>query len=369
MNKTQLSGLVLALGSALSACAADEKSAEVADVVKKEAENRRMAREREFVSDPLVSHIYTADPSAHVWNDRLYIYPSHDIETDIPMDDTGAHFAMRDYRVLSLEKIGGKVEEHGVALSVDDVPWAKRQMWAPDAARKGDKYYLYFPAKDENDIFRIGVAVGDSPTGPFEPQPEPLAGSYSIDPTVYRDDDGENYLYLGGIWGGQLQRWQTGAYVAEDVYPADDEPAIAPVVAKLSDDMLSFAEEPKEIELLYPDGTPIRAGDNEKRFFEAAWVHKYNDIYYFSYSTGDTHNIAYATGDSPYGPFTYRGVILEPVLGWTNHHSIAKFNEQWYLFYHDTELSGGRTHLRNVKMMPLAHNEDGSIQTLNAFAD
>lgn len=369
MNKTQLSTLVLALGTTLSACAADEKSGEVADVIKKEAENRRMAREREFVSDPLVSHIYTADPSAHVWNDRLYIYPSHDIETDIPMDDTGAHFAMRDYRVLSLEKVGGKVEEHGVALSVDDVPWAKRQMWAPDAAKKGDKYYLYFPAKDENDIFRIGVAIGDSPTGPFEPQPEPIAGSYSIDPTVYRDDDGENYLYLGGIWGGQLQRWQTGAYVAEDVYPADDEPAIAPVVAKLSDDMLSFAEEPKEIELLYPDGTPIRAGDNEKRFFEAAWVHKYNDTYYFSYSTGDTHNIAYATGDSPYGPFTYRGVILEPVLGWTNHHSIAEFNDQWYLFYHDTELSGGQTHLRNVKMMPLAHNDDGSIQTLNAFAD
>jgi hypothetical protein len=365
----------LAVAVALSGCSemsndkATQASEEVPDVLKKEAENRRQAAERDYASEPLVTHMYTADPSAHVWDGTLYIYPSHDIETDIPMDDTGAHFAMRDYHVFSLETVGGEVKDHGVALSVDDVPWAKRQMWAPDAARKGDKYYLYFPAKDHNDIFRIGVAVSDSPTGPFEPMDEPMKGSYSIDPTVFKDDDGEYYMYIGGIWGGQLQRWQTGEYVAEDVYPADDEPAIAPIVARLADDMVSFAEEPREVELLYQDGTPILTGDNEKRFFEAAWIHKHNGTYYFSYSTGDTHNIAYATGDSPYGPFTYQGVILEPVLGWTNHHSIAKFEGQWYIFYHDTQLSGGQTHLRNIKMMPIKHNPDGSIQTVSAFAD
>ncbi len=373
MKKRALPALV-ALTAALSGCNGSEPEAnaatqgEVPDVIQKEAENRRMAQERKFVSEPLVSHIYTADPSAHVWDDKLYIYPSHDIETDIPMDDTGAHFAMRDYHILSMDKVGGEVTDNGVALSVDDVPWAGRQMWAPDAARKGDKYYLYFPAKDKQDIFRIGVAVSDSPTGPFEPMEKPIPGSYSIDPTVF-EDNGEHYLYFGGIWGGQLQRWQTGEYVAEDSYPADDEPALAPMVAKLSDDMLSFAEQPKEVLLQYEDGSPIPAGDNDKRFFEAAWLHKYGDTYYFSYSTGDTHNIAYATGDSPYGPFTYRGILLEPVLGWTNHHSIAEFDGQWYLFYHDTQLSGGQTHLRNVKMMPLAHNDDGSIQTLSAFAD
>ena len=383
-NLTSLA-LLTAMAAALSACgeqksetintpnAAPAKAAtassDVPDVVQKEAENRRMAAEREYVSQPLVSDIYTADPSAHVWNDTLYIYPSHDIETDIPMDDTGAHFAMRDYHVLSLTEAGGEVKDSGVVLDVDDVPWAEKQMWAPDAAKKGDKYYLYFPAKDYDGIFHIGVAVSDSPTGPFTAEPKPIEGSYSMDPTVYEDTDGEYYMYFGGIWGGQLQRWTTGEYIAEDSYPADDEPAVAPLIAKMGDDMVSFAEEPKEIMLLNSDGTPIKHGDNEKRFFEAAWVHKYNDTYYFSYSTGDTHNIAYATGDSPYGPFTYQGVVLEPVLGWTNHHSIAEFNGQWYVFYHDTQLSGGQTHLRNVKMMPIHHNEDGSIETVNAFAD
>ncbi len=373
MKKRALPAL-LALTAVLSACngSAPEATAatqgEVPDVIQKEAENRRVARERMFTSEPLVTHIYTADPSAHVWDGKLYIYPSHDIETDIPMDDTGAHFAMRDYHILSMDKAGGEATDNGVALSIDDVPWAGRQMWAPDAARKGDKYYLYFPAKDKQDIFRIGVAVSDSPTGPFAPLEKPIPGSYSIDPTVF-EDNGEHYLYFGGIWGGQLQRWQTGEYVTEDSYPADDEPALAPMVAKLSGDMLSFAEQPKKVLLQYEDGSPIPAGDNDKRFFEATWLHKYGDTYYFSYSTGDTHNIAYATGDNPYGPFTYRGILLEPVLGWTNHHSIAEFNDQWYLFYHDTQLSGGQTHLRNVKMMPLAHNNDGSIQTMSAFAD
>jgi hypothetical protein len=370
--------MLLALATLLLSCGQDVEESqpvashaeeEVPDVVQKEAENRKMAAEREYVTEPLVSHIYTADPSAHAWDGTLYIYPSHDIETDIPMDDTGAHFAMRDYHVLSMETVGGEVTDHGVALSVEDVPWASQQMWAPDAARKDDKYYLYFPAKDHDGIFRIGVGISDSPVGPFDAMDKPIAGSYSMDPTVFKDDDGEYYMYLGGIWGGQLQRWQTGEYVPEDVYPADDEPAIAPMVARMSDDMLSFAEELKEVELLNQDGTPILAGDNEKRFFEAAWVHKHNGQYYFSYSTGDTHNIAYATGDSPYGPFTYQGVILEPVLGWTNHHSVAKFEGRWYLFYHDTVLSGGQTHLRNVKMQPLVHNEDGSIQTVSAFAD
>lgn len=359
--------LLLALGLGLTAC--DSKHPEPAAPDQHTSETKEASEERQFTSEPLVTHIFTADPSAHVWDDTLYIYPSHDIDSDTAMDDEGGQFDMRDYHVLSMETVGGKVTDHGVALSLDDVSWAHRQMWAPDAAKKDDKYYLYFPAKDENNIFRIGVAISDSPTGPFEALPEPIAGSYSMDPAVFKDDDGEHYMYIGGIWGGQLQRWQTGEYVEEDVYPADDEPAIAPLVARMADDMVSFAEEPKEVELLYPDGTPILAGDNEKRFFEAAWVHKYDDTYYFSYSTGDTHYIAYATGDDPYGPFTYQGVILEPVLGWTNHHSIAEFEDQWYLFYHDSSLSGGQTHLRSVKMMPLTHNEDGTIQRMSAFAD
>ncbi len=116
--------------------------------------------------------------------------------------------------------------------------------------------------------------------------------------------------------------------------------------------MLQFAEPVKEIKILDSTGTPLSAKDHDRRFFEASWLHKYKDKYYFSYSTGDTHFIAYATGDSPYGPFTYRGVVLNPVEGWTNHHSIVEFKGKWYLFYHDTELSG-KTHLRNVKVTDL----------------
>ena len=96
-------------------------------------------------------------------------------------------------------------------------------------------------------------------------------------------------------------------------------------------------------------------------------MHKYNGKYYFSYSTGDTHKIVYGTGDSPYGPFTYQGCILTPVLGWTTHHSIVQFKEKWYLFYHDCQLSGGETHLRNIKMAELFYNPDGTIQTINPY--
>lgn len=319
-------------------------------------------------AEPLVTHIYTADPSAHVFEDRLYIYPSHDWEAGIPQNDNGDHFDMRDYHILSMAEVGGEVTDHGVALSVDDIPWAGRQLWAPDAAHKDGKYYLYFPLKDKQDIFRIGVAVSDNPAGPFEPQPEPMEGSFSIDPAVF-NDDGEYYMYFGGIWGGQLQRYEGGEYQSEDTYPADDAPAVKPRVAKLSDDMLSFAEPVREIDLLDENGELITTGDNDRRFFEAAWVHKYDGKYYFSYSTGDTHKIVYATGDNPYGPFTYQGVILEPVEGWTNHHSIAKFNGKWYLFYHDSSLSGGKTHLRSVKMTELKYNPDGSIVTIDPYLE
>ena len=111
-----------------------------------------------FLNQPLVPGIYTADPSAHVFNGRIYIYPSHDIDAGVPADDLGSHFAMRDYHVFSMDDVGGRVTDHGVALDIKNVPWAGRQMWAPDAAEKAGKYYLYFPAKDKQDVFRIGAA-------------------------------------------------------------------------------------------------------------------------------------------------------------------------------------------------------------------
>jgi hypothetical protein len=315
---------------------------------------------------PLVNHIYTADPRAHVWNDRIYIYPSHDVEAGIPENDLGDHFAMEDYHVLSMDRVGGEVIDHGVALHLRDVPWAARQMWSNDAARKDNRYYMYFPAKDPEGIFRIGVAVSDRPEGPFTAQREPISGSFSIDPSTFEDDDGTQYLYFGGIWGGQLQRWQTGRYdPTVPPEPDNDGPAIGPRVVRLRDDMLDFAETPREISILDESGRPILANDHDRRFFEACWMHRYKGTYYLSYSTGDTHRIVYATGDSPYGAFTYRGVILTPVLGWTTHHSIVHFQGRWYLFYHDCSLSGGQTHLRSVKVTELHYNEDGSVVTID----
>ncbi|MBR5956488.1 MAG: family 43 glycosylhydrolase, partial [Bacteroidales bacterium] len=217
---------------------------------------------------------YMADPSVHVFDGKLYIYPSHDWESGIPEDDFGSHFAMKDYHVLSLEgkdPMTSPVKDHGVALKIEDIKWAGRQLWDCDVARKNGKYYLYFPLKDKTDIFRFGVAVSDSPTGPFVPQPDPMRGSYSIDVCVF-EENGEYYFYFGGIWGGQLQRYRDNkALDTGSTFPADDEPAIPPRVARLSDDMLQFAEEPKPIVILDENGKPLTAGDNHRRFFEASW--------------------------------------------------------------------------------------------------
>lgn len=316
------------------------------------------------VSQPLVRHIYTADPSAHVFNGKIYIYPSHDIENEIPFDDLGSHFAMEDYHIISLDSPEGEATDNGLALHIKDVPWAEKQMWAPDAACKEDKYYLYFPAKRPDGIFQIGVAVSDSPTGPFVAEPEAIKDSYSIDPAVFKDEDGKHYMYFGGIWGGQLQSYRNNHYSVDYKEPDPHEPALGPRIALLTDDMKSFAEAVREIIILDEQGRPLLAEDNDRRFFEASWMHKYNGKYYFSYSTGDTHYICYATGSSPYGPYTYQGRILEPVVGWTSHHSICEFNGKWYLFYHDSSLSKGITHLRSVKVIELEYDENGKIKTI-----
>lgn len=312
---------------------------------------------------------YMADPSVHVFNGRLYIYPSHDRESGIPENDNGDHFDMNDYHVLSTDDVmHGEIVDHGVALKVADIPWAGRQLWDCDIACKDGKYYLYFPLKDRNDIFRMGVAISDKPEGPFIPQPDPIRGSYSIDAAVFRDDDGSYYMYFGGIWGGQLQRYRDNKAIENPCLPADNEPALPSRVVKLSDNMLEFAEEPRPVIVLGEDGKPLFAGDPH-RFFEASWMHKYKGKYYFSYSTGDTHLLCYAVGDNPYGPFIYQGVILTPVVGWTTHHSIAEYKGKWYLFHHDCVPSGGKTWLRSLKVVELEYDEEGKIQTIKGSAD
>ncbi len=318
------------------------------------------------ISKPLVSHIFTADPSAHVFDGKIYIYPSHDIESPTAKKEDGGMFDMKDYHVLSMNSPLSEVKDNGVALDIQDVKWANRQMWAPDAAFKNGTYFLYFPVKDNEDIFRIGVATSQSPIGPFKAEPEPMKGTYSVDPAVFKDSDGNHYMYFGGIWGGQLQSWKDNQFQGKMSNPKKGEIARLPRIAKLSTDMKNLAEDVKEVKILDENGKLFMEDNNDKRFFEAAWVHKYQGKYYFSYSTGDTHNICYAIGDNPYGPFTYKGIILKPVLGWTNHHSIVDFQGKWYLYYHDTEISG-KTHLRNIKVTELKYNSDGTIQTIEAY--
>ncbi|MGI4730727.1 MAG: glycoside hydrolase family 43 protein [Janthinobacterium lividum] len=328
-----------------------------------------------YLSQPLVTSIYTADPSAHVFDGRIYVYPSHDVPTKIADDDLGNEYAMHDYQVLSMDRIGGPVTVNPVALDVAQVPWASKQMWAPDAAYRNGTYYLYFPARDKvldkNGLgtFRIGVATSRSPVGPFKAEPTPIAGSFSMDPAVFIDTDGTPYMYFGGIWGGQLQRWATGTFDPDgsdtDLHQ-DNAPALSGKVVRLNPDMKSFAEKPHDAQILDASGKPILGGDHEHRFFEASWMFKRGGKYYYTYSTGDTHFLNYAIGTSPYGPFTYKGHILKPVQGWTTHHSIVEWNGKWWLFYADTQMSN-KNHLRNVKVTELKFAPDGSIPTIDPF--
>jgi hypothetical protein len=214
--------------------------------------------------------MYTADPSAHVFEGKVYIYPSHDRETDIQFNDNGDQYDMADYHVFStpsLHPTPGEVTDHGVVLRAEDVPWVSKQLWAPDCAQGRDgKFYLYFPARDKQGIFRIGVAVGDAPEGPFTPEPEPIRGSFSIDPAAFVDEDGQGYLYFGGLWGGQLQCYQKGNDVFDPEWQGPKEvsgegvPAQGPKVGKLTADMRQFDGEVQEIAILDPEtGKPSSA--------------------------------------------------------------------------------------------------------------
>ena len=218
---------------------------------------------RRAISQPLVTNIYTADPSAHVFEGKLFLYPSHDRDSGIADNDLGDQYDMADYHVFSLEEIGGPVTDHGVVLTLGDVPWAAKQLWAPDAAFKDGRYYLYFPARDKQGIFRIGVAIADKPQGPFKAEPEPIKGSYSIDPCSFVDDDGRAYLYFGGIWGGQLQGWEGEKFDARGREPVGDAPAIYPRVAELNADMKSFKGPVQRARILDENGAERLLGQGD----------------------------------------------------------------------------------------------------------
>jgi hypothetical protein len=310
---------------------------------------------------PVISTFHQADPAAHVFKcypDQVFIYGSHDYNSTTASDDVGSQYAMKDYYVLTQTDYKKQAKVLAKILDLEDVPWASKQLWAPDVVEKDDKYYLFFPAKDYSTanyegaagLFRIGVATSKNPWGPFKAEKNYIKGSYSIDPSILTDDDGSHYVYFGGLWGGQLQAWTGNKFNESELGPKapTEGLALGPRVAKLSKDLKSFSSEVKEITIIDKDGHPMKA-NSTRRFFEASSINKINGLYYYHYSTGDHHTIEVSVGHSPWGPFYWKDTLLQPVAGWTTHESIVKFKKDWLLYYADASLSG-QDNLRNTKV-------------------
>ncbi|MBN2275959.1 MAG: family 43 glycosylhydrolase [Bacteroidales bacterium] len=288
-----------------------------------------------FSQNPIIRDQFTADPSARVFNGRVYVYPSHDILAKEGMGRPG-WFCMADYHVFSSENLT-EWTDHGVIVSQNKVNWVDStsySMWAPDCIERNGKYYFYFPANDITRDFKgrkpfsIGVAIAEQPEGPYIPQPEAIEGIMGIDPNVFIDKDGQAYLYysMGKIF-----------------------------VARLKDNMLELASEPQEVKDL-----------PEKGLKEGPWLFERHGIYYMTYPHVENkiERLEYGMGDNPMGPFKFAGVIMDesPVNCWTNHHSTIAYDGQWYLFYHQNALSPKFDKNRSVCIDSLFFNEDGTIQ-------
>lgn len=278
--------------------------------------------------NPIITGQFTADPTARVFEGKLYLYPSHDIPS--PIERLKEWFCMADYHVFSSENLVDWTD-HGMILSQENVPWVDSEsysMWAPDCVYKDGKYYFYFPASPKGKKgFNVGVAIADKPYGPFKPLPEPIKGVGGIDPCVLLDTDGQAYLY----WSGRGLN-----------------------VAKLKDNMTELASE------------PVLVADVEDGFKEGPFAFKHNGKYYLTYPwvKDKTECLAYAMSDNPMGPFEYKGIIMEqsPTGCWTNHHSLVEYKGQWYLFYHHNDYSPEFDKNRSVRADSLTFNPDGTIQ-------
>ncbi|MEI6948162.1 family 43 glycosylhydrolase [Paraflavisolibacter sp. H34] len=291
------------------------------------------ASNRVLAQNPLIQNQFTADPSARVFGDRVYVYPSHDILCEEGKGRPG-WFCMEDYHVFSSANLADWTD-HGVIVRQDKVPWVNDttySMWAPDCIYRNGKYYFYFPSRVKDTTlakgFSIGVAVADQPTGPFTVQPKPIRGVRGIDPAVFLDKDGQAYLY-----------WAEG-----HLY-----------MARLKENMQELASEPQVIANL-PD----------KGLKEGPYLFERNGLYYLTYPhvANKTERLEYAIGKSPMGPFTPAGVIMDESASgcWTNHQSILQYKGQWYLFYHHNDLSPQFDKNRSIRADSLFFLPDGTIQ-------
>lgn len=284
-------------------------------------------------ANPFITHLYTADPSAHVWADgRLYVYASHDMDPPRGCD------LMDKYHIFSTDDMVTWVD-HGEILSAAEVPWGRPEggfMWAPDCAYRNGTYYYYFPHPSEsrwNDSWKIGVATSKEPAANFKVSKKYIKNvPPHIDPCVFVDDDGQAYLYVGGsakCYGGKLKK-----------------------------NMVELDGEMVRMEGLYD-------------FHEGTWVHKYNGKYYLSYPDNyiDENHVQYnrmhyAMSDSPLGPWEYKGIFLDKTDCDTMHGSIVEFKGQWYVFYHGCQISK-MGNLRSICVDKLYYNEDGTIRMVD----
>jgi len=289
-----------------------------------------------FAQNPIIRDQFTADPTARVFNGKVYVFPSHDILAPPNKNLRDKWFCMEDYHVFSSENLTDWTD-HSVIVSQNKVAWVDStsySMWAPDCIERNGKYYFYFPANKNvagpngRKGFGIGVAVADKPEGPYIPQAEPIQGLFGIDPNVLIDKDGQAYLY-----------WSMG-----NIF-----------VAKLKENMLELDSEPQ-----------IIANLPEKGLKEGPFVFERNGIYYltFPHVENKIERLEYAIGDNPMGPFKMTGVIMDesPLNCWTNHQSMLEFNGQWYLYYHQNEYSPKFDKNRSICIDSMFFNADGTIQ-------
>ena len=295
-------------------------------------------QEKEF-NNPIITDKFTADPAAIVHNDSVYLYTGHDEAAD------DFHFyKMNDWLVYSsADMVNWK--EHPVPLKVSDFEWAKADAWAAQVIERDGKFYWYVSVEhdDEHPGKAIGVAVADSPVGPFKDAlgealiTNDMTTEYTdiswddIDPTVWIEDDGQAYLY----WGNTALYW-----------------------AKLKDNMIEL------------DGE-IHAITDLPNFTEAPWIHKKGDWYYMTYAYGFPEKTAYAMSKSIEGPWEYKGILNELAGNSnTNHQAVIEFKGTPYFIYHTGGIHpNGGSFRRSVSVDRLYYNPDGTLKKVQMTSE
>ncbi len=318
--------------------------------------------------NPFVSGNFSADPTARVFGDRVYVYPSHDITPSEYPDARQDWFCMADYHVYSSADMVHWTD-HGAILDQKDVPWgnpAAYSMWAPDCVQGPDgRYYFYFPDAQKpvegqrGGGFGVGVAISDTPYGPFKAEPNKIEGVSGIDPCVLQTSKGDSYIFWGG---GGLRVAKMKPNLLE---LAEDNPVSTRKFGNMEMTMVG-ADCSKDLPRAGLMEGPFAFERNGKYYLTYPWVR---------YKAGDknekgevldnpTEALVYAMSDNPMGPYEYKGLIMEesPTHCWTNHHSIVEFKGQWYLFYHHNDYSPNFDKSRSIRVDSLTFNPDGTIQ-------